>query len=70
MKWNKIVGKSLIVSGSVLSILGIIIIFAKGNSTVTFMSLPVLFLGILIWYNTNRNSLAKNNDSESVIPKG
>jgi len=63
-------GKSLIVTGSVLSILGIIIIFVKGNSTVTFMSLPVLFLGILIWYNSNKNSLAKNNDSESVIPKG
>jgi len=70
MKRNKIMGKSLIVTGSVLSILGIIIIFVKGNSTVTFMSLPVLFLGILIWYNSNKNSLAKNNDSESVIPKG
>jgi len=63
------VGKSLIITGSVLSILGIMIIFAKGNSTVTFMSLPVLFLGILIWYNSNKNSLSKNNDSESVITK-
>jgi len=69
MKRNKIVGKSLIITGSVLSILGIMIIFAKGNSTVTFMSLPVLFLGILIWYNSNKNSLSKNNDSESVITK-
>ena len=69
MKWNKIVGKSLIVTGSVLSILGIIIIFVKGNSMVTFMSLPVLFLGILIWYDSNKNSLAKNKESESVIPK-
>jgi len=60
MKRNKIVGKALIVTGSILSILGIIIIFVKGNSTVTFMSLPVLLLGIFIWYNSNKNSLAKN----------
>jgi len=60
MKRNKIVGKALIVTGCVLSILGIIIIFVKGNSTVTFMSLPVLFLGIFIWNNSNKKSLAKN----------
>ena len=60
MKRNKIVGKAFIVTGCVLSILGIIIIFVKGNSTVTFMSLPVLFLGIFIWYNSNKKSLAKN----------
>ena len=66
MKWNKIVGKSLIITGSFLSILGITILIAKGNSMVTFMSLPIVFLGIFIWYNPGKNLPAKKDDSRSV----
>ena len=66
MKWNKIVGKSLIVTGSFLSILGITIIVVKGNSLVSFMSLPIILLGILIWHNTGKNPSAEKGDSRSV----
>jgi hypothetical protein len=66
MKWNKIVGKSLIVAGSLLSILGITIVLVKGNSMVTIMSIPIVFLGIIIWHNAGENPSAKKGDSKSV----
>ena len=56
MNRNKIIGMLLIVSGSVLSTIGIILLFVKGSSMIPFISVPVIFFGILIWYNAERNT--------------
>ena len=58
MNRNKITGIILIISGCVLSITGIILLFVKGNSMIPFISVPVIFFGILIWYNAETNSSA------------
>ena len=59
MKKTKKTGQILMICGSMLSILGIIILLAKGTSTVSFMSLPVIFFGILIWINAEKDPSAK-----------
>lgn len=56
MNRNKIAGTVLIITGCVLSIIGIILLFFKGRSMVPLISVPLLFLGILIWFNADRNS--------------
>ena len=58
MNRYKITGTVLIISGSVLSTIGIILLFVKGISMIPFISVPVIFFGILIWYNAERNSSA------------
>ncbi|HET9279144.1 MAG TPA: hypothetical protein VFN95_13195 [Flavitalea sp.] len=56
MNRYKITGTVLIISGSVLSIIGIILLFVKGSSMIPFISVPVIFFGILIWYNAERDT--------------
>lgn len=56
MNRSKITGAVLIMLGCVLSIIGIILLFVKGSSMIPFISVPVIFFGILIWYNAERNS--------------
>ena len=56
MNRGKITGAVLIMLGSVLSLIGIILLFVKGSSMIPFISVPVIFFGILIWYNAERNS--------------
>ena len=58
MNRNKITGIVLIITGCVLSIIGITLLFVKGSSRIPFISVPVIFFGILIWYNAERNSSA------------
>ena len=58
MNRNKITGIILIISGFILSITGVLLIFFKGNSMIPFISVPVIFFGILIWYYAERNSSA------------
>ena len=67
MKRNRVIGKILIACGSVLSVLGIIIFFVKDSSIVSVMSLPVLFIGIIIWYNSKKTSLVKNDTRGTMI---
>jgi hypothetical protein len=58
MKRNRTIGKILIICGSVLSIIGITLLLAKGSSTVLFMSLPIIFLGSIIGHNAENISTA------------
>lgn len=67
MNWSRVIGKTLIICGTVLSVLGIIILFAKNSPIVSVMSLPVLFIGIIIWYNPKKNPPVKNDNRGSVI---
>lgn len=69
MKQSNIIGRILIIGGSVLCVLGSILFFAKDSLIVSIMSLPVLFAGMIIWYNSKKTSLAKNENSGSMIPK-
>ncbi len=69
MKRNNIIGKILIISGSVLCVLGTILFFVKGTSIVSIMSLLVLFIGMIIWYNSKKTSPVKNDNSGSMIPQ-
>jgi len=62
MKRNRTIGKILIICGSVLSIIGITLLLTKGSSTVSFMSLPIIFLGIVIWHNAAKISAAPGKD--------
>ena len=55
MKRNNITGRILIICGSVLSILGVILFMIKGSSIVSIMSMPVLLIGIIIWYKSKIN---------------
>ena len=54
----KITGTVLIITGCLLSMIGITLLFVKGNSMIPFISVPVIFFGVLIWYNAERNSSA------------
>jgi hypothetical protein len=56
MNRHKITGTILIIAGCVLSLIGIVLLFIKGNTMIPFLSVPVIFFGILIWYNGGRNS--------------
>ncbi|HET9432538.1 MAG TPA: hypothetical protein VFO37_02220 [Chitinophagaceae bacterium] len=56
MNRNKITGLVLIITGCVLSIIGITLLFIKSSSMIPFISVPVMFFGILIWHNAERNS--------------
>lgn len=56
MNRNKITGAILILAGCMLSMLGIVLLFLKGSSMVPLISVPVMFFGILIWYNGEKNS--------------
>ena len=56
MNRNRITGIVLIITGCVLSIIGITLLFVKGSSMIPFISVPVMFFGILIWHNAERNS--------------
>ena len=56
MNPTKITGLVLIITGCVLSIVGITLLFVKGSSMIPFMSVPVMFFGILLWHNEERNS--------------
>lgn len=56
MNRTKITGLVLIITGCVLSIVGITLLFVKGSSMIPFMSVPVMFFGILLWHNEERNS--------------
>ena len=67
MNRSRVIGKTLIICGTVLSIPGIIILFAKNSPIVSVMSLPVLFIGIIIWYNPKKNSTVKNDNRGSMI---
>ena len=67
MNWGRVFGKTLIIGGTVLSVLGIIILFAKNSPIVSVMSLPVLFIGIIIWYNSKKNPPVKNDNRGSMI---
>lgn len=67
MNRSRVIGKTLIICGTVLSVPGIIILFAKNNPIVSVMSLPVLFIGIIIWYNPKKNSPVKNDNRGSMI---
>lgn len=58
MNRNKITGAVLIISGAVLSAIGIILLYVKGSSMVPFIAVPVIFFGILIRYNAERNTSA------------
>lgn len=56
MNRNRTFGKILIICGSVLTIIGITLLLAKGSSRVLFMSLAIIFLGMIIWHNTEKVS--------------
>jgi hypothetical protein len=56
MNRNRTFGKILSLCGSILSIIGITLLLAKSSSRVLFMSLPILFLGMIIWHNTEKIS--------------
>lgn len=58
MKKNKTIGKILIICGCTLSLIGIILFFNKKHSIVSIMSLPIIFLGIFIWLNSEKTSSA------------
>jgi hypothetical protein len=56
MNRNRTFGKILIICGSVLTIIGITLLLAKGSSRVLFMSLAIIFPGMIIWHNTEKVS--------------
>jgi hypothetical protein len=55
MKGKKMTGKLLIITGSILGALGVILILVKKGSIVTFMSLPVLIMGIIMSHNAKKD---------------
>lgn len=58
MKRNKLIGKLLIITGAILCVLGVVLILVKETSIVTFMSLPILFIGIVISHNSKKDPSA------------
>ena len=53
---NRLVGIVYVIIGLTLLILGIAGTLFKGNSVVTFTSLPVIFFGVFFWYNSRNSS--------------
>ena len=66
MNRNKITSIVLIITGSLLSMIGIIRLFVKGSSMIPFISVPVIFFGILIWYTAERYSSATADELRDV----
>ena len=48
-------GKTLIVAGCILSLIGVALMLAKGKMTVAIMSLPVLLIGIVISHHSKKD---------------
>lgn len=55
MKGNKMIGKLFVITGFMLAVVGVILVLVKEGSIVTFMSLPVLFMGIVMSHNAKKD---------------
>lgn len=62
MKQNKTVGRLLIICGCILALLGIILFFVKKHAIVSFMSFPLILLGVFIWLNAENKSSSPANE--------
>jgi len=61
-------GTALLAVGFILFILGTGIKYVKGNSTLTFKSLGVILLEVIIWLNSGKVSSTTNKrDRESGV---
>lgn len=55
-KRNRTAGIVFVIIGFILLTLGIVIVFVKGHSIVVFISLPLIFLGLVILSNSKKDT--------------
>jgi hypothetical protein len=55
MTKDHMIGKLLAVTGSLLAVIGVVLLIVKDSLIVTFMSLPLILIGIVISHNPKKD---------------